>query len=79
MKLVELRGKPLDELKGLLKQFKKEAFNLRFQKSSGELENTARIRGVRRTIARILTLINSLAKDKKGVKVKKRAKGASHA
>ena len=59
MKVVELRGKSTDELTSTLLDLKKEAFNLRFQKVSGELENTARIREVRRTIARIKTLANS--------------------
>ena len=38
---------------------KKEAFNLRFQKASGQLENTSRVRVVRRSIARILTILSS--------------------
>jgi large subunit ribosomal protein L29 len=40
---------------------KKEAFNLRFQASSGQLENTARVRQVRRDIARIQTVLNATA------------------
>lgn len=58
MKIAELKGKSEDELKSSLKDLKKEAFNLRFQKTTGELENTSRIRVVRKTIARIETLIN---------------------
>ena len=42
-----------------LEKLKKESFNLRFQKAGGQLENTARVRFVRRSIARILTVINS--------------------
>ena len=42
-----------------LEKLKKESFNLRFQKAGGQLENTARVRFVRRTIARILTVLNS--------------------
>ena len=61
MKTAELKSKSPDELKALLTEQKKEAFNLRFQKTSGELENTARIRIVRRTIARIETLLNKQA------------------
>lgn len=61
MKSAELRGKTDDELKALLLEQKKEAFNLRFQKTSGELENTARIREVRKTVARIKTLLNNPA------------------
>lgn len=56
MKINELRGKTEDELKSLLTDMKKEAFNLRFQKQSGELENTSRINEVRKTVAKIKTL-----------------------
>ncbi len=56
MKVQELKGKSPDELSSLLLDFKKEAMNLRFQRTTGELENTARVRVVRRSIARIKTL-----------------------
>lgn len=59
MKISELRGKTIDQLDTLLLDFKKEAFNLRFQKVSGELEKTSRVREVRRSIARIKTLLKS--------------------
>jgi large subunit ribosomal protein L29 len=59
MKAEELRGKTPDELKTQLTELKKEAFNLRFQRASGQLENTARVRQVRRDIARIQTLLNA--------------------
>ena len=58
MKAEDLRAKSVDELKDQLGQLRKEAFNLRFQAASGQLENTARTRVVRRTIARIKTLLN---------------------
>ncbi|MGE5537163.1 MAG: 50S ribosomal protein L29 [Gemmatimonas sp.] len=58
MKASELRAKTRDDLKGELLSLKKEAFNLRFQKASGQLENSARIREVRREIARIQTVLN---------------------
>jgi large subunit ribosomal protein L29 len=58
MKASELRAKTQDDLKGELVSLKKEAFNLRFQKASGQLENPARIREVRREIARIQTVLN---------------------
>ena len=58
MKPEELRGKTSDELNELLLDSKKELFNLRFQRSSGQLENTARIREVRRDIARVKTMLN---------------------
>lgn len=57
MKIEELKGKSRDELTGLLGDLQKEQFNLRFQKASGQLENTARVRVVRRDIARIKTLL----------------------
>ncbi|MDA0782699.1 MAG: 50S ribosomal protein L29 [Rickettsiales bacterium] len=65
MKISELRGKTVDQLKELLINLKKEAFNLRFQKSTGELENTGRIRQVRRDVAKVKTLLNELTSAKK--------------
>ncbi|OUR77418.1 50S ribosomal protein L29 [Alphaproteobacteria bacterium 46_93_T64] len=59
MKAQELLGKSPDELKDELVSLKKEQFNLRFQKASGQLENTARERQVRRDIARIKTVMSS--------------------
>ncbi|MEM7022191.1 MAG: 50S ribosomal protein L29 [Pseudomonadota bacterium] len=57
MKAVELRGKTKDQLAEQLLQLKKEQFNLRFQSATGQLENTARVREVRRDIARIKTIL----------------------
>ncbi len=57
MKAQEARAKTGDELKDELIQLRKEAFNLRFQRASGQLENTARVRQVRRDIARIKTIL----------------------
>ncbi len=57
MKSEDLKGKTADELKTQVLQLRKEAFNLRFQKASGQLSNTARIRQVRRDIARIQTVM----------------------
>lgn len=57
MKAGDLRTKSEDELKDSLLGLRKEAFNLRFQRASGQLENTARIREVRRDIARIKTIL----------------------
>ena len=57
MKAVELRAKTDDELGTLLAQLKKEQFNLRFQKATGQLEKTDRVRAVRRDIARVKTLM----------------------
>jgi large subunit ribosomal protein L29 len=52
----DIRGKSPDEMKSDLIDLRKEAFNLRFQVANGQLENTARIREVRRDIARIKTI-----------------------
>jgi large subunit ribosomal protein L29 len=56
MKTGELRDKTLDQLDDELVKLKKEQFNLRFQRASGQLENVARIRQVRRDIARVKTI-----------------------
>ncbi len=58
MKGPEVKQKTDDELSEMLTNLKKESLNLRFQKSSGQLESTARVRLVRRDIARILTVKN---------------------
>ncbi|NCO04117.1 MAG: 50S ribosomal protein L29 [Alphaproteobacteria bacterium] len=57
MKAEELKGKTSDELTKMLVDMRKEQFNLRFQKSGGQLENTAQMRKVRRDIARIKTML----------------------
>lgn len=57
MKATEVRDMTSDELKDKLLQLKKEQFNLRFQKASGQLEKTARVSEVRRDIARIKTVL----------------------
>ncbi len=57
-KVADLRQKSDDELKDQLIDWRKEQFNLRFQAASGQLENTARVRELRRDIARIKTLLN---------------------
>jgi len=62
MKAQELRIKTSDQLKTELTTLRKEAFNLRFRKASGQLENTARVRQVRRDIARIKTMLNDSAR-----------------
>ena len=61
MKAAEIRSKSSDELKDELLALRKEAFNLRFQQASGQLENTARVRQVRREIARVKTVIGEKA------------------
>jgi len=57
VKVDEVRSKSDDELQDQIRDLKKEAFNLRFQKASGQLENTARQRQVRRDIARVKTVL----------------------
>ena len=58
MKASEVRAKTADELQSELSALRKERFNLRFQRASGQLENTARVRQVRRDIARIMTVLS---------------------
>jgi large subunit ribosomal protein L29 len=57
----ELRNKTPDQLKEELASLKKEAFNLRFQQATGQMENTARMRSVKRDVARIKTVLNEKA------------------
>jgi large subunit ribosomal protein L29 len=57
MKPADVRAKTDDELQGDLDQLGKEIFNLRFQRANGQLENTARVRQVRRDIARVKTIL----------------------
>ncbi|WP_407652154.1 50S ribosomal protein L29 [Dongia rigui] len=61
MKAKDVALKTEDQLKADLVNLKKEAFNLRFQRASGQLENTARVRVVRRDIARIETSLRQKA------------------
>jgi large subunit ribosomal protein L29 len=56
MKATEVKALTADQLKDELLKLKKEQFNLRFQKASGQIENTARVRQIRRDIARIKTV-----------------------
>ncbi len=61
MKAAELREKTPDQLREELEGLKKESFNLRFQQATGALENTARMRQVRRDAARVKTVLNERA------------------
>ena len=56
MKAGDARAMTPDQLSDELMKFKKEQFNLRFQRATGQLENTGRVREVRRDIARIKTV-----------------------
>ena len=58
MKAEEVRQKTDDDLSDQLGDLQKEAFNLRFQQASGQLENTTRVREVRRDIARIKPVLH---------------------
>ena len=58
----ELKGKSVEELNQELVSAKKELFNLRFQNATNQLDNTARIKDVRRNIARIQTVITEKAR-----------------
>ena len=57
----ELKSKTPDQLKEQLVALKKEAFNLRFQQATGQLENPARMRAARREAARVKTILNQKA------------------
>lgn len=61
MNAQELRDKTPDQLRDQLVELKKEAFNLRFQQATGQLENTARMKVVRRDVARVQTVLNEKA------------------
>ncbi|MFD0917852.1 50S ribosomal protein L29 [Pseudahrensia aquimaris] len=56
MKPSDIRAMSDDQMKDALVNLKKEQFNLRFQRATGQLENTARMRQIRRDIARIQTI-----------------------
>ncbi|VAW14223.1 LSU ribosomal protein L29p (L35e) [hydrothermal vent metagenome] len=56
MKITEVRDLSADQLEEQLVALKREQFNLRFQQASGQLENTARMRAVRRDAARVKTI-----------------------
>jgi large subunit ribosomal protein L29 len=66
MKAADLRMMTPDQLNDELVKLKKERFNLRFQRATGQLENTARVRQVRRDIARIMTV----AREKRAAEAK---------
>ncbi|MFW0776392.1 MAG: 50S ribosomal protein L29 [Rickettsiales bacterium] len=74
MKIADLRAKSAEELKDIVISSKKELFNLRMQMASGALEKSSRFKEVRRTVARVKTLMNEkAAADKKAATVKKEA------
>jgi large subunit ribosomal protein L29 len=63
VKASDMRTRTPDELTDQLETLGKEVFNLRFQRASGQLENTARFRQVRREIARIKTVLGQRARE----------------
>ncbi|MGC8495109.1 MAG: 50S ribosomal protein L29 [Syntrophobacteraceae bacterium] len=62
MKAGELRDMTKDELIGKLKEIREASFNLRFQKATGQLDNTAQLPKNRKDIARILTVLSEMDK-----------------
>ena len=63
MNTSDLRDKTYDQLRDELANLKKEYFNLRFQQATGQLENTARMRSVKRDTARVKTVLNEKAAE----------------
>ncbi|WP_306120239.1 MULTISPECIES: 50S ribosomal protein L29 [unclassified Roseitalea] len=63
MKAADVRAMTADELADKLAELKREQFNLRFQSATGQLENSARVRQVRRDIARIKTIAAERARS----------------
>ena len=63
MNAKELHDKTPDQLRDELVSLKKESFNLRFQQATGQLENPARLRSVKRDVARVKTVLNMKAAD----------------
>jgi large subunit ribosomal protein L29 len=70
MKAADLREKTPDQLRDQLASLKKEAFNLRFQQATGQLESTARMQAVRRDAARVKTIMNQKAAAAAGLDAK---------
>ena len=76
MKASDLRTRTVDELTEEVDTLGKEIFNLRFQRASGQLENTARVRQVRRDIARIKTVLNERRRQ---AEPRRASQGTTHA
>jgi large subunit ribosomal protein L29 len=66
MKAADIRLMTDDQVSDEIERLRKEAFNLRFQRASGQLANTARVRQVRRDIARLTTIANQKRAQAKG-------------
>ncbi|NOZ95813.1 MAG: 50S ribosomal protein L29 [Acidobacteria bacterium] len=65
MKAQQLREQSVEELERTLSDLEEQLFKLRFQKSTGQIENPIKIREVRRDIARVLTVLNELSTEEK--------------
>lgn len=65
-KTVDIKSMTADELKGKLDELHKAQFNMRFQKATGQMENTAEVRKVRREVARVKTALSALNKKAAG-------------
>ncbi len=65
MKTAEIKKMTVTQLEKELINFKKEQYNLRFQKVNSQVQNTSRVKIVRRSIAKILTFLNKIKKDNK--------------
>lgn len=80
MKTSDARAMSLDQLDEEVLKLKKEQFNLRFQRATGQLENTSRVRVLRRDIARIKTIAaQKRAGEEKGASAPKKSKTAASA
>ncbi|MBN9052021.1 MAG: 50S ribosomal protein L29 [Rhizobiales bacterium] len=81
MKTSDARAMSLDQLDEEVLKLKKEQFNLRFQRATGQLENTSRVRVLRRDIARIKTIAaqKRAGEEGKDAKVSKKSKTAASA
>jgi large subunit ribosomal protein L29 len=62
MKAADLREKTPEQLREQLEALRKEAFNLRFRRATGQLENTHQMRAVRRDVARVQSVLNEMAR-----------------
>jgi large subunit ribosomal protein L29 len=78
-KVSEVRDRSVDQLNDELIKLKKEQFNLRFQRASGQLENTARFRVVRHDIARIMTVLSQRSRGEAAPPAPAKKKAAASA
>ena len=79
LKTDDIRAMTLDQINDEVLKLKKEQFNLRFQRATGQLENTSRVREVRRDIARLKTIAQKKGGPKTGVTVSASADGSQSA